>query len=105
MGSPGLEGMRKLPGKRIAVRCRAGVVSVENTCCCSAHGGVFRVQHLDLSQGPVTAACLCRWGPETTQVAVVGHEGFCLAVSPKKYLVLCRGRKIQGQLQRGRGKT
>jgi len=50
MGSPGTEGVRKLPGKRIAVGCRVEVVSREGTCCCSARG--VRVQHLGFGQGP-----------------------------------------------------
>lgn len=49
MGSPGMEGVRKLPGKMIAVGC--GVeVSRESTCCCSAHG--VQAQHLNFGQGP-----------------------------------------------------
>lgn len=53
-----------------------------------------------LESGPMAAACLPQWGPETIQVAVVRHEGFCLlAASSKKYLILFRGRKIQNNFR------
>ncbi|XP_042793006.1 E3 ubiquitin-protein ligase RNF4 isoform X2 [Panthera leo] len=69
MGSPGTEGLEELPGKRTAVGCRVGRGSVERAHCGSSHDRFFPSPRP--WPGPMAAARLRRWRPETIQ----GHPG------------------------------